>query len=80
MTSFEFARTDSRHSTSASSSTHREEQGVSHRNTRTGRPLRNTTPYGRHSGDWLFGSVEVRKAIKKGVKKVINGVHHHDRD
>lgn len=71
MTSFEFARTDSRHSTSASSSTHREEQRASHRN---------TTPYGRHSGDWLFGSVEVRKAIKKGVKKIIRGVHHHDRD
>ncbi|KAK7735275.1 hypothetical protein SLS53_007666 [Cytospora paraplurivora] len=80
MTSFEFTRIDSSYSTSASSASHREEQEASHLNTRTGRPLRNTTPYGRHSGDWLFGSVEVRKSIKKGVKKVIHGVHHHDRD
>ncbi|ROW08621.1 hypothetical protein VPNG_06145 [Cytospora leucostoma] len=82
MTSFEFTRTDSSHSTSASLSSHHHhhhheetEAASSHLSTaRAGRrPLRNATPYGRHSGDWLFGSVEVRKSIKKGVKKVIHG-------
>lgn len=40
-------------------------------NPTTGRPLRNTTPYGRHSNDWLFGSVRVHKSIAKRVKKVV---------
>ncbi|KAI3398736.1 hypothetical protein diail_8603 [Diaporthe ilicicola] len=43
----------------------------------TGRPLRNTTLGGRHSNDWLFGSVAVKKSIKKGVKKVLHHHHHH---
>lgn len=37
----------------------------------TGLPLRNTTPYGRHSNDWLFGSVEVHKSIAKRLKRAI---------
>lgn len=40
----------------------------------TGRPLRNTSFGGRHSNDWLFGSVAVKKSIKKGVKRVLS--HH----
>lgn len=40
----------------------------------TGRPLRNTSFGGRHSNDWLFGSVTVKKSIKKGVKRVL--AHH----
>lgn len=40
----------------------------------TGRPLRNTSFGGRHSNDWLFGSVTIKKSIKKGVKRVLS--HH----
>lgn len=43
----------------------------------TGLPLRNTTPYGRHSNDWLFGSVEVHKSIARRIKKAIP--HHSNR-
>ena len=33
-------------------------------NPTSGRKLRNTSFYGRHSNDWLFGSVEVKKSIR----------------
>ncbi|ROW06810.1 hypothetical protein VMCG_04020 [Cytospora schulzeri] len=72
MTSFETTRTNSSYSASASS---QHEGGLEDQQTRlnpwTGRPLRNSSPYGRHSNDWLFGSVAVKKSIKKGVKKVL---------
>jgi hypothetical protein len=44
----------------------------------TGRPLRNTSYGGRHSNDWLFGSVAVKKSIKKGVKRVLSHNHNHN--
>lgn len=46
---------------------HGEEEQEVRRNPVTGLPLRNTSPYGRHSNDWLFGSVKVRDTIKKVV-------------
>lgn len=45
----------------------------------TGRPLRNTSFGGRHSNDWLFGSVAVKKSIKKGVKRVLSHNHAAER-
>ena len=73
MKSFETTRSNSSHWASASYP-----QEDTHLNPRTGRPLRNTTPYGgRHSNDWLFGSIAIKKSIKKGVQKVIRGAHSH---
>lgn len=77
MTSFETTRTNSGHSASSAPSHHHEDASA-HLNPRTGRPLRNTTPYGgRHANDWLFGSITVHKSVKRGVKKVLHGVHSH---
>lgn len=61
---------------SSSSSSHEgkgegEGEGEIRLNPTTGRPLRNTTPYGRHSNDWLFGSVRIHKSIARKVKKVV---------
>lgn len=49
----------------------REDEGEVRLNPSTGRPLRNTTPYGRHANDWLFGSVRVHKSIARRVQKVV---------
>lgn len=75
MKSFETQRTyTSLTSCSASSAdSNNNHNNINRVNPWTGRPLRNTTLGGRHSNDWLFGSVAVKKSIKKGVKKVF---HH----
>lgn len=79
MKSFETQRTyTSLTSCSASSADSNNNHLSSNPNVRvnpwTGRPLRNTSFGGRHSNDWLFGSVAVKKSIKKGVKRVLS--HH----
>lgn len=51
--------------------THQDNKPEVRLNPTTGLPLRNTTPYGRHSNDWLFGSVEVHKSIAKRLKKAL---------
>lgn len=48
-----------------------EGEGEIRLNPSTGRPLRNTTPYGRHSNDWLFGSVRVHKSIARKVRRAV---------
>lgn len=75
MKSFETQRTyTSLTSCSASSADSNNKNANNDRvNPWTGRPLRNTSFGGRHSNDWLFGSVAVKKSIKKGVKRVL---HH----
>lgn len=74
MTSFETQRTyTSLTSCSASSADSNNHASNARVNPWTGRPLRNTSFGGRHSNDWLFGSVAVKKSIKKGVKRVL---HH----
>lgn len=78
MTSFETQRTyTSLTSCSATSadSNNPNSNDNSRINPWTGRPLRNTSFGGRHSNDWLFGSVAVKKSIKKGVKRVLS--HNH---
>jgi hypothetical protein len=74
MTSFETTRTISSHSASSAAGDDNQATRLSNNlNPRTGRPLRNVTPYGRHSNDWLFGSVAVKESIRRGVKKVFRG-------
>lgn len=77
MKSFETQRTytslTSCSASSADSNNHSNVNNNNRVNPWTGRPLRNTSFGGRHSNDWLFGSVAVKKSIKKGVKRVL---HH----
>lgn len=82
MKSFETQRTytslTSCSASSADSNPNSNSNNINNNNARvnpwTGRPLRNTSFGGRHSNDWLFGSVTVKKSIKKGVKRVL--AHH----
>ncbi|ROW00583.1 hypothetical protein VSDG_03352 [Cytospora chrysosperma] len=74
MTSFETTRTYSSHSASSAGDDSQATRLSNNLNPRTGRPLRNVTPYGRHSNDWLFGSVAVKESIRRGVKKVFLAV------
>ncbi|KAG8164363.1 hypothetical protein KVR01_006281 [Diaporthe batatas] len=75
MKSFETQRTYTSLTSCSASSADSNTNPSARVNPWTGRPLRNTSFGGRHSNDWLFGSVAVKKSIKKGVKRVLS--HNH---
>lgn len=71
MKSFETTRTDTGFS-SWSQETKVESPDHESPDHKTSRPLRNNTFYGRHSNDWLFGSIEVRKSVKNALARKKN--------